>query len=251
MPDDLHFWEQQADTFDEFIGEEGDPLRSDILDPFIMSQIAPKQTDRILDAGCGNGYFCRKLSPLIESVTGIDGSKRMIEIAEERSDAYKNISYQLQDLTESNWKLQKEFSCVLAHLILQDMSDIEAFFIESKRLLAKNGRLFITIPHPFTSPPVGYYKLGLPGRLGLHSGYLKTYNYLEERKARRSIYLAKGLHHNYYHRTISTYISTALKHNFTLSSFKEIGTNRQFTDTYPAYKHGLHIPIFLYLAFTS
>ena len=139
------------------------------------------------------------------------------------------------------------FSHIIAHLVLQDLDDIDSVLEECYAHLKPNGSIHITIPHPFTSPPAGKYHLGITGKLGFSKGYLKVYNYMEERKTKRSIYLYKQLSHNYYHRKVSTYINTLIKFNFHIHSTQEIGIDKAFADKYPAYSHGRMIPIFLYI----
>jgi SAM-dependent methyltransferase len=247
--DDIGYWDAQATAFDEFIGETGDPLREHILDPFVLEHLSLEETDIVLDAGCGNGYFCRKLSPLVSSIIGMDFSEKLLAIAKEKSIGFENITYHQHDLTKANWPIPQPVTKILAHMILQDMPIIDVFFKECIKHLSPGSTLVVTIPHPFTSPPIGSFSRGLGGRLGLHKGYLKAYNYLEERKALRNIHLHTELEHNYYHRTISTYISTARSTGFTLQDIAEIGTTQEFVKQHPGYFHGLTIPIFLYLQF--
>lgn len=249
--EDLYYWEQHAHLFDAMIGEEGDLLRREILDPFLIEQIAPAKSDIILDAGCGNGYFARKLAPLVKHVYAVDGSEKMIEIAKNKTKGEtkdpSNITYHVQDLTKTSWNIKEKCNHIIAHLVLQDLDPFENVIQECARHLTEAGFIHVTIPHPFTSPPVGRYVFGLSGRLGISKGHLKVYNYNEERKTERDIYLHKQIKHNYYHRTISTYINTLIHQNFQIDAVHEIGTDTAFTEKNPEYAHGRAIPIFLYL----
>ena len=99
---------------------------------------------RTLDFGCGSGQY----SVLFKKgcYFGADGDKKCIEFAR------KEYTKQTFVLTENNRKLQFKdgfFDQILAMDFFHHISPIDIDFIlnEMKRLLSKNGKLFI-IDHP-------------------------------------------------------------------------------------------------------
>ncbi|OMI26204.1 hypothetical protein BTA31_15420 [Bacillus haynesii] len=68
------------------IPELGDIHKEVFLNPAIFSLIDMVKNQRVLDAGCGEGYFSRLLAKAGASVTAVDYSPRMIDIAKERTD---------------------------------------------------------------------------------------------------------------------------------------------------------------------
>lgn len=68
---------------------------------FLEKNVFPliKQTDQILDLGCGNGHFTRMFSPYCSSIVGLDISKKLILEAQQTAQEYNNhnVDYILID----------------------------------------------------------------------------------------------------------------------------------------------------------
>jgi len=61
----------------------------------------PKNSDAIIDMGCGTGEFTKKLSEPFKNVTGYDISKNCILTAMKR---YKNIKFWVKDIENTKIK---------------------------------------------------------------------------------------------------------------------------------------------------
>jgi SAM-dependent methyltransferase len=85
----------------------------------------PANCDEVLEIGCGQGAFTRRLAERSEHVLGLDLSPEMIRIAGEQSVHFPNIEYQLADVLD--WPLPVEsFDCIatiatLHHLPLSEI----------------------------------------------------------------------------------------------------------------------------------
>ena len=102
---------------------------------------------RILDAGCGEGFYCRKLALKKASVTGIDGSKELITLARNKKTEVK-VDYKVMDLTQNLNFPDAEFDVVLANMVPMDISKIDIAIAEFARILEENGVLVFCITHP-------------------------------------------------------------------------------------------------------
>lgn len=77
-----------------------------------------KDTDKILDVGCGTGIITYEIYKKTKNVWGIDRSKQMLELAKKQRPGPK---YLLGDATALPFK-DKEFDKVVSFTMLQDMS---------------------------------------------------------------------------------------------------------------------------------
>jgi 2-polyprenyl-3-methyl-5-hydroxy-6-metoxy-1,4-benzoquinol methylase len=75
------FWNRVADDWRIQVGDEGDANRRLNSDPVLWKFAGDVSGLKVLDAGCGTGYLSKKLRDRGALVTGVDFSKRMIEIA--------------------------------------------------------------------------------------------------------------------------------------------------------------------------
>src|ERR1041385_4731068 len=74
-------WDRVADAYAEGQASGVDYYRYEFFGPAQLALCGDVHGLRILDVGCGNGYFARALSRRGARVTGIDISPRMIEHA--------------------------------------------------------------------------------------------------------------------------------------------------------------------------
>ncbi len=126
---------------------------NDYKNVFLMPQTLALFSDvtgkDILDLGCGEGSYARALSSMGAVVTAVDGSDRLIEIAQERARKYK---LKIEWLTKNANLLQGlddcSFDYVLAAMSLMDVEDYQGSVSEIVRVLRPEGQLIMSILHP-------------------------------------------------------------------------------------------------------
>ena len=127
----------------------GDINREFILDPTLWELIGDVIGLKVLDAGCGNGYFTRELARKGAKAVGVDFSKLFVEycIKKERNEKLgcKFIQASLDDLNEIN---SNEFDLVVSNIVMVDVSDYEQAFKEIGRVIKPNGRFVWSNMHP-------------------------------------------------------------------------------------------------------
>ncbi len=205
-----------------------------IYEPAIDELLGDVRGKRILDAGCGEGSYCRKLSSKGALVTGIDSSKDMIAIAMRKSPGH-NVDYEMMDLGQRLNLKDRQFDIVLANMVLMDMPRIAVAISEFTRVLRKDGSLLFSIVHPcfFDYEWVSDEK----GR----KLYKPISDYLNE-KVEELNFWGKTL---YYHRPLSAYF-TALEHNgFSIISLKEPVPSDELLEKHPDWEYHRRIPSFI------
>tara|TARA_B100001057_G_scaffold436617_1_gene467801 strand:+ start:121 stop:843 length:723 start_codon:yes stop_codon:yes gene_type:complete len=102
----------------------------------------PLKSINILDIGCGGGLLSEPMTRLGANVTGIDASKKNIEIAKFHSKKNKmKINYLCSP--PENLKIKKKFDVILNMEIVEHVENIDFFINASSKLLRKNGIMFI------------------------------------------------------------------------------------------------------------
>jgi ubiquinone/menaquinone biosynthesis C-methylase UbiE len=152
-------WDNNAERWHRLYGE-NDPNRHDLLDPIILEILGNVKEKRVLDAGCGDGYMCRKLAKLGATVTGVEISQKMLAYAiEEQKHNPLTIDYHHADCSFVSFLSDSSFDVVVTNNVIQDMADYENAFKEFSRLL-KPGSMYLHIEnHPcFTTPILGWVK---------------------------------------------------------------------------------------------
>lgn len=111
---------------------------------------------KILDLGCGTGFFTRIIAEQVEAdITGIDINETLlngaIEIASEQR---LNIKYELGDITDIKFE-DNTFDIVMCDIMLECFKDITVPLREMKRV-CKPGGVVIAI-EPFYQSGFEYY----------------------------------------------------------------------------------------------
>jgi len=116
-------------------------------EPVVDELLGDVSRKRVLDAGCGDGTYSRRLNSLGAIVTGIDGSVEMISIAE-RYPAQLDLGFEVADLTKKLPFPDGYYDVVLANMVLMDIPRIDVAIAEFARLLVEGGILVFSITHP-------------------------------------------------------------------------------------------------------
>ena len=118
-------------------------IKDNIIKDFkIKSSEKPLKGVNLLDIGCGGGLLSEPMCRLGASVTGIDASKKNIEIAKLHAKTNKlKINYMCA--SPETLKTKIKFDVILNMEIVEHVEDINFFIKESSKLLKKNGIMFI------------------------------------------------------------------------------------------------------------
>jgi SAM-dependent methyltransferase len=194
---------------------------------------------RVLDLGCGFGWFCRWAREHgAASALGIDVSERMLARAraETRDPA---ISFLRADLEQLELPLGS-YDLAYSSLALHYIENLAGLMAKVHAALVPGGKLIFSVEHPMLTAP------SAPG-WSAHGGR-KTWpvdRYLEE-GPRSTDWLAKGVIKQ--HRTLGTYINMLIRCGFAIAHVEEWGPTEEQVATQPGWADERQRPPFLLVA---
>ena len=231
----IQHWNRVAKKYCRDMWDVGTDFRV-IYQPAIDELLGDVRGKKILDAGCGEGYYCRELVLKKASVTGIDGSKEMITLARSKKMEVE-VDYRVIDLTRKLNFPDGEFDIVLANMVLMDISRIDIAIAEFARILKENGVLVFCITHPCF-----FCYDWVQGEKGAKL-YKPISDYLSE-KVEELTFWGKTLH---YHRPLSYYFGLLDANRFCVTCLKEPIPSNELLRKHPEWEYHTRIPSFIVL----
>lgn len=101
--------------------------------------------ERILDVGCGPGFYCDELLEEVGaegSVVGLDASPQMLALARRRCEGHGNVEFAEADATALPVP-DGSFDAALCVQVLEYMPDVPAVLAELHRSLRPGGRMVV------------------------------------------------------------------------------------------------------------
>jgi ubiquinone/menaquinone biosynthesis C-methylase UbiE len=142
-------WDAKAHLWDSRYSEEGDPNRKYQSDEVLFRLLGDVRGQRVLDAGCGQGYLSRVLARQGATVVGVENSTRFYELAlEYLVEEPLNITYHRGSISHMPYLLSASFDAIVSNYVLMDVRDYEAAVSEFARLLRPGGVAVAIISHP-------------------------------------------------------------------------------------------------------
>lgn len=126
---------------------------------FILQSIEDKQPEKVLDAGCGRGFYVHAISmvPFVKEMHGIDVSEDYLNIARKHLNDPK-INLQKASIYELPYP-DNYFDAVVSSEVMEHLSDDVGALKEIKRVLKPDGIVLISVPHlnfPFLWDPLNW-----------------------------------------------------------------------------------------------
>ncbi len=142
-------WGNEAEWYSDHL-EQGDTYHAKVILPNILRLIAPEKGLRVLEIGCGEGFFARELARGGATVVASDISPELIEIGKKKGGG---VTYHVSKAQDLSWVEEGSMDVVLAVLTLQNMETIDSVMKGVARALAKNGRFIFVLNHPVVRIP--------------------------------------------------------------------------------------------------
>ena len=149
-----------------------------------------------LELGCSDGYMTESLSKLCDELQVVDGSKKFLEKAKQRS--LTNVTYHyglFEDFDSSD-----KFDHIVASYILEHVKDPVDVLNNTRKLLAPGGKLYVVVPNA----------RALSRQMSVHMNFLSN------------VYALTPNDHKHGHRR--TYDRTSLNRDFEAAGYKSIAS---------------------------
>lgn len=142
-------WDKIAELRADQISKGKDLSFSYILVPTILKLSAQSDFTAVLDIGCGTGFLTKQLALKAQRITGIDMSRKMIDLAWKSCKGSKNVEL-VHSTIESFAANQKSppFTLVVANMSLMNMIKLDRALRSTAKLLKPGGHFVFTITHP-------------------------------------------------------------------------------------------------------
>lgn len=208
--------------------------------PTIRSILPDLQGKKVVDLGCGYGWFCRSAREQgAAQVLGMDLSEKMLGKAKEMTED-PAIEYRQQDL-EALQLPAASFDLVYSSLTLHYIEDLGKLFSTVYQALVNGGEFIFTAEHPIYTAPK--HQGWLVDEAGQKSWPINGY---QQEGQRISNWLAEGVIKQ--HRMLGTYINLLVQQGFTIRYLNEWGPSAKQIADNPALDEEKERPMIFILA---
>ena len=226
----VDIWNRNADYWDERMGE-GNAFHKLLIEPTQLRLLSLAKGERVLDIGCGNGQFARKMASLGADVLAVDAAPRMIENARQRTpqdaDYSERLKYKVFDASDETMMLalgESSFDAVVSTMVLMDMASIAPVASAVERLLKPGGRMVFSIMHPCFNSTEGFTQImereEVDGEL-IERVSVRVSRYIEPHVHKGLAMVGQPVPQNYFHRPLSALLGVFFKAGFVVDALEE------------------------------
>ena len=138
-------WHENAAPWTAAVRGQRIASRQRVTDQAIVDAVTRHAPQRVLDAGCGEGWLTRRLTALGMDVLGVDAEPELIAAAS----AHGGGKFRRQSYAElATGALGQAFDAVVCNFALLGRESTEALFDAAPRLLRPAGTLIVQTLHP-------------------------------------------------------------------------------------------------------
>lgn len=210
-------WERVASWYDEHLEGEDDTYQAKVILPNLARVLSLTGEERVLDLGCGQGFFARQFAKDAKTLAGADLSPSLVAYARERE---KGIAYHVADASALSFAKDGSFDVVYCVLALQNMEKLAAVIAEVSRVLAPSGRFIFVLNHPA-------FRIPKRSRWGFDEAekvqFRRTDAYLSSSKERIDMApgSAQGAYTVSFHRSLQDYMKALRGAGFCIAQLEE------------------------------
>ncbi|MFC0274488.1 class I SAM-dependent methyltransferase [Metabacillus herbersteinensis] len=230
-----------AEQFTASYTEQGDIHKEVFLNPTILKMIETIDNKKILDAGCGEGYLSRILAQSGASVVAVDYSKKMLEIAEQKTSDNLKITYHHGNCENLDFLEEQSFNLIISNMVIQDLENYQEAIQEMHRLLVDGGCFIFSILHPcFVTPESGWVKNDDGEKIHWKVDkyfYEGVYEQVFPQGHKEKLLL--------FHRTLTSYFNAITEAGFTLEGLVEPKPSEEMLKKYPSFEEDFRCSDFI------
>jgi 2-polyprenyl-3-methyl-5-hydroxy-6-metoxy-1,4-benzoquinol methylase len=220
-------WDRNADFWNERMGD-GNDFHRLLIGPTQERLLGLRPGETVLDIGCGNGQFARRMAQLGGRVLALDVSPRMIENARANTpENQEHIEYRVIDATNRSALAalgKHRFDAAVCTMAMMDMASIDPLVSSLGSLLKAEGRFVFSVLHPcFNSAGVKLVaEEGTTAAGDLVTRYCVTVSeYMHPKPTKGVAMKGQPAPQYYFDRPISALFNTCFKSGFALDGIEE------------------------------
>jgi len=198
----------------------------------------------VLDIGCGFGWHTQYAAQNgAKSVLGIDLSQNMLQVAEEKNQ-FSNVHYQRIPMEEIDFP-RDSFDVAISSLALHYTPDFNNVCQRVNNCLTDNGNFIFSVEHPI------FTAYGNQDWFYDENGQITCWpvdHYFSEGKREADFLGQKVIK---YHKTLTTYLNTLIKNNFSINGIVEPTPPERLIKSVPGMKDELRRPMMLIVSATK
>ncbi len=237
-PDKKTSWGKVASWYEEVVGDK-DSYQKTLIAPNILRLLPDIKGKRLLDIGCGEGFFSRVFKEAGAVVTGTDISPELIEKAkkaEERGRQGTEPSRANVRDSKINYVVHKSgdlrsignvsFDAAICVLALQNIQELDKTISEVSRVLKPGGHFCIILNHPsFRVPQHSAWDYSEKTNRQQRT----VWKYLKEATVKIDMYPGKkpSVFTYSFHRPLQTYVKTLAKHGLPIVNLEEWASHKK------------------------
>lgn len=219
-------WNRNAAFWDDRMGE-GNDFVEVLIWPATKRLLELQPGERVLDVGCGNGLYARRLAALGANVVAFDFAEEMIAHAVRRTTGLgERIRYAVLDATDEDALLtlgERSFDAAVCSMALFDMAEIDPLMRALSRMLRPGARFVFSVMHPCFNSPHMAHAAESEDRDGewttLYS--VKVNGYIRSTVARGAAIIGQPKPQVYFHRPLHVLLGAAFEAGFVLDGLEE------------------------------
>lgn len=124
-----------------------------VLKPCVLKLCTGMNTECVLDIGCGVGSLAIELAGMSSEVVGIDISSESLRLARETAGPRRNVRFERLAAEALATRFSPGyFSSAIANMSFSVIRDLDVAIKGIASVLRPDGRLIITVPHPWFWP---------------------------------------------------------------------------------------------------
>lgn len=226
----VDIWDRNADFWDERMGE-GNAFHKFLIEPTQLGLLSLEAGERVLDIGCGNGQFARKMASLGCEVVAVDAAPRMIENARRRTpddaEYAGRLRYDVVDATDEAAMLalgESGFDAAVCTMALMDIPSIEPIAWAVRRLLKPEGRFVFSVMHPCFNSTEGFTQIMERDETGgelVERLSVRVTRYIEPHTHKGLAMAGQPVPQNYFHRPLSALLGVFFAAGFMVDGVEE------------------------------
>jgi len=213
----LSAWNQIAGYWNERMGE-GNDFVDLLIWPCVERLIGSLDGRRVLDIGCGNGLYARRMAQAGADVVAVDFAPEMIRSAVDSTSETHSIEYrqidasdpaQLSELSET------PFDAAICLMAFMDMSDLEPLFAAIP-LLVPDGPFVFATSHPAFNGPHVERSVDATGQ-----AISTTRQYMTASSTPDEAIRGQPVPHPHFHRSLTDLLAGGFRAGLVLDSLEE------------------------------